>query len=238
MREATYFLALAGAALMAIGAPAAAQDSFGGTQRPATAAPPAGPAVTPPAAPPVQPMPADRPPQAGPGFGGPSGAPAAAPSAELQDFGVAPTNRLHTGAMHGPTPTSIPGGKVITTSQVAELLRSGAGQYLLLDVLGGPEMLPNARPAAWLAQPGSFDDPIQQQAAGAFQQATGGRKDAPIVLYCQSSYCWMSYNAALRAIAAGYTNVLWYRGGIEAWKAAGMSVQGAGGGSPAGSPRG
>jgi rhodanese-related sulfurtransferase len=42
----------------------------------------------------------------------------------------------------------------------------------------------------------------------------------------------MSYNAALRAIAAGYSNVLWYRGGIEAWKAAGMPVQAAGAGSP------
>ena len=239
MKLAMHSLVLAGAALMAVGVPTAAQDSFGGTQRPATAGPPAGPGVTPPAAPPVQPMPADRPPPAaGPGFGGPSGTPAAAPSAELQDFGVPPTNRLHTGAMHGPTPASIPGGKVATTSQVAELLRSAAGRYLLLDVLGGPEMLPNALPAAWLAQPGSFDDPVQQQAAGAFQQATGGRKDAPIVLYCQSSYCWMSYNAALRAIAAGYTNVLWYRGGIEAWKAAGLPVQGAGGGSPASSPRG
>ena len=35
----------------------------------------------------------------------------------------------------------------------------------------------------------------------------------------------MSYNAALRAINAGYTNVKWYRGGIEAWKAAGLPTQ-------------
>jgi hypothetical protein len=35
----------------------------------------------------------------------------------------------------------------------------------------------------------------------------------------------MSYNAALRAINAGYTNVLWYRGGIEAWKMAGLPTQ-------------
>jgi 3-mercaptopyruvate sulfurtransferase SseA len=35
----------------------------------------------------------------------------------------------------------------------------------------------------------------------------------------------MSYNAALRAINLGYTNVLWYRGGIEAWQQAGLPVQ-------------
>jgi rhodanese-related sulfurtransferase len=35
----------------------------------------------------------------------------------------------------------------------------------------------------------------------------------------------MSYNAALRAINLGYRNVLWYRGGVEAWKAGGNQVQ-------------
>ena len=242
MNRATRFPILAGMLLAVVGAPTAAQDSFGGTRGSAAAQPPARQDLPPSPAPamqPVPPVPVERPSAAqGPGFAAPAGGPAAGAPAELQDFGVPPTNRLHTGAMHGPTPASIPGGKVVTTTQVADLLRSGAGQVLLLDVLGGPEMLPGARPAAWLAQPGSFEDPLQQQAAGAFQQATGGRKDAPIVLYCQSSYCWMSYNAALRAIAAGYTNVQWYRGGIEAWKAAGLPVQGAGGGSPASSPRG
>ena len=38
----------------------------------------------------------------------------------------------------------------------------------------------------------------------------------------------MSYNASLRAINLGYTNVLWYRGGIEAWKQAGLPVQSSG----------
>ena len=47
--------------------------------------------------------------------------------------------------------------------------------------------------------------------------------------YCQGTYCWMSYNAALRAINLGYTNVLWYRGGIEAWKQAGLPTAPAGG---------
>jgi len=38
----------------------------------------------------------------------------------------------------------------------------------------------------------------------------------------------MSYNAAVRASRMGYSQVLWYRGGIEAWKAAGQRVQGPG----------
>jgi rhodanese-related sulfurtransferase len=34
----------------------------------------------------------------------------------------------------------------------------------------------------------------------------------------------MSYNAALRAVNLGYTQVFWYRGGIEAWQLAGLQV--------------
>ena len=53
---------------------------------------------------------------------------------------------------------------------------------------------------------------------------TAGNLATPLVFYCLSTECWMSYNAALRAINMGFTNVLWYRGGIEAWKAAGQQV--------------
>ncbi len=37
--------------------------------------------------------------------------------------------------------------------------------------------------------------------------------------------CWGSYNAALRAIRLGYTNVHWFRGGVEAWQQAGLPLR-------------
>jgi rhodanese-related sulfurtransferase len=151
--------------------------------------------------------------------------PAGGNDAESQDFGVAPTSELHTGAMHGPTPTTIPGGMVITTGALAQLLAGQQVRPLILDVLGGPEVIPGAQNAVPAAQPGSFNDQTQQQFGQWLQQVTQGNKETPIVLYCLSNQCWMSYNASLRAIALGYKNVLWYRGGIEAWKAAGQQVQ-------------
>ena len=151
--------------------------------------------------------------------------PAGNDAAESQDFGVAPTSQLHTGAFHGPTPTTIPGGLVITTSALISLLGNQQARPLLLDVLGGPEIIPGAQNATPAAQPGNFSDQTQQQFGQWLQQVTQGNKAMPIVLYCLSNQCWMSYNAALRAINLGYTNVLWYRGGIEAWKAAGQQVQ-------------
>lgn len=144
---------------------------------------------------------------------------------ERQDFGVQPTKQLHAGPMHGPTPASIPGGQVITTKGLAALVQGRQAPHILFDVLGQPEMLPDAVSAAWLAQPGSFKDAVQQQAGQMLGQQTQGHKDVALVFYCLSRECWMSYNAALRAIHAGYKNVLWYRGGIEAWKLAGLPIQ-------------
>jgi PQQ-dependent catabolism-associated CXXCW motif protein len=144
---------------------------------------------------------------------------------ERQDYGVQPTPQLHTGQPHGPTPASIPGGQVITTKGLVALIQGQQAPHLLFDVLGGPQVLPGAIPAMILAQPGSFDDPISQQLGQMLEQASGGRKDMPLVFYCLSTHCWMSYNAALRAINLGYTNVLWYRGGIEAWQMAGLPTQ-------------
>ncbi len=146
---------------------------------------------------------------------------------ERQDFGVQPSKQLHAGAMHGPTPASIPGGQIITTKGLVALVQGKQAPFMLFDVLGGPQTLPGAIPAVVLAQAGSFNDQVSQQFGQNLQQATGGKKDTPLVFYCLSTQCWMSYNASLRAINLGYTNVLWYRGGLEAWQQAGLPTQSA-----------
>ncbi|MGV6804628.1 MAG: rhodanese-like domain-containing protein, partial [Ruegeria sp.] len=149
---------------------------------------------------------------------------------ERQDLGVPATDQLHSGAMHGDTPSSIPGGQVITTKGIVELVQGQATPYLLFDVLGSYEMMPGAIPAAQASSPGQFGDQISQQMDNYLQQATQGNKEVPLIFYCASRQCWMSYNASLRAIKLGYKNVLWYRGGLEAWQEAGGPTVPAGGG--------
>lgn len=144
---------------------------------------------------------------------------------ERQDFGVPPTGQLHAGPMHGPTPASIPGGQVITTKGLLSLIEARQVPFVLLDVLGAPETIPASVLAVPAHQPGSLNDRVQQEFGAFLQDVTGGNRETPLVLYCLSNQCWMSYNAALRAIHLGYTNVLWYRGGLEAWKAAGQATQ-------------
>ena len=142
---------------------------------------------------------------------------------ERQDFGVPPTKQLHAGAITGRNHE--PSGWQITPPKACWHVQGRQTPFVLFDVLGQPDMLPNAVPAAWLAQAGSFDDAVQRQASQLFGQHTQGRKDTALVFYCLSRECWMSYNAALRAVHAGYKNVLWYRGGIEAWNFAGLPTQ-------------
>ena len=142
---------------------------------------------------------------------------------EMRDFGVPPTNRLRSGQMHGATPTSIPGAQVVGTEALLSALQSGQ-QVLLIDVLGGNYSLPGAFTAPPLAEHGNFGDRTQQRAAQWLQQITGGAAQTPIVIYCSDPQCWLSYNATLRVVAAGYTNVYWYRGGLQAWQMAGLQL--------------
>jgi rhodanese-related sulfurtransferase len=143
---------------------------------------------------------------------------------ERQDMKVSAPKSLHTGSMHAPTPNAIPGGQVITTQELVPLLKTSQGRAYLFDVLGGPQQLPGAIAAAPASQPGSFDDDLQRRFGQALHEVTQGNREAPLVFYCGGPQCWMSYNAALRAINLGYTNVLWYRGGIEAWQKAGFPL--------------
>ena len=46
-------------------------------------------------------------------------------------------------------------------------------------------------------------------------KALDGRQ-RPLVFYCLKD-CWMSWNAAKRALALGYSNVAWYPEGSDGW---------------------
>jgi PQQ-dependent catabolism-associated CXXCW motif protein len=48
---------------------------------------------------------------------------------------------------------------------------------------------------------------------------TGGDTSRDMVFYCMAN-CWMSWNAAKRAISWGYSNVIWYPEGADGWEAA------------------
>jgi len=143
---------------------------------------------------------------------------------EDRDWGVAPTPRLRTTDYHGPTPRGIPGGRVVTTNELKTLLEKEPRPYLI-DVLGGGVHRTLAG-AFWMLASGAGDMGREEEKRflEAIAKFAGGDKGRPMVFFCVDSQCWLSYNAALRAIAAGYTNVMWYRGGIAAWRTAGLPM--------------
>ena len=56
------------------------------------------------------------------------------------------------------------------------------------------------------------------------KSVTGGQWDHPLVFYCRTD-CWMSWNAAKRAMSYGYTSVYWFADGIEDWLFEGYDVE-------------
>ena len=67
---------------------------------------------------------------------------------------------------------------------------------------------------------GTLTDEAQDRLGRAVSGLTGGDLARPIVAVGWNSERFDGRNLALRLVALGYTNVLWYRGGREAWEAA------------------
>jgi thiosulfate/3-mercaptopyruvate sulfurtransferase len=79
--------------------------------------------------------------------------------------------------------------------------------------------------------PGSFNFPaysedstIEKTVEEKWPQAKAAR--APVVLYCYGRGCIRSRDAAARLARAGFTNLLWFREGLDAWRVAGLPVAG------------
>ena len=145
---------------------------------------------------------------------------------EAADHGVPPQSALRAAEHHAPTPLTAPGARTVATAELRRILQAEP-RPVLIDVLGGDghATLPGA---AWLPGAGrgeSFEDGLQQRLGQALAVLTGGDRARPVVFYCASAQCWLSYNAALRAVRLGYGSVLWYRGGIEAWGASGGALE-------------
>jgi PQQ-dependent catabolism-associated CXXCW motif protein len=142
---------------------------------------------------------------------------------------TAPTLTYRSDSYHAETPNTIPGAKTIMTEALYALTQ-GKDAPVLIDVLGGNPHS-TIKGALWwrgaglgtTGPQGARD--MNARFAARLGAATQSDKTKAVVFFCLSYECWLSYNAALRAVEVGYTNVYWYRGGIESWKEAGNDMQ-------------
>lgn len=144
---------------------------------------------------------------------------------EDHDWLVPPTAQLRQPPYSGPTPLTIPGGLRITTAKLRSMLES-LPLPVLIDVASGSEHL-TLQGAYWLPGAGhglNFIDEVQASLSRFLEQVTEGNRNRPLIFFCVNLECWLSYNAALRAVSAGYTAVYWYRGGLAAWRSEGLQL--------------
>ena len=150
--------------------------------------------------------------------------PVAAFSFEGKDWNVEAPTIPRSGTAHAPTPTSIPGARVIKTLQLKTLLETEKNA-VMVDVLDSKTR--NSIPGAfWLSGAGSgqFYAAEKSRFATALEKLTGGDKARPLVFLCVSAECWLSYNASLHALEAGHKDVIWYRGGTNSWTGANLEL--------------
>ena len=145
---------------------------------------------------------------------------------ENVEFGVRPQTMLRSDVGTA-TPTSIPGARTVSTAQVMYEVRQNR-RMVLVDALENvhAQTIAGAVHLPTSGRSGSFSDGFQSQLARDLSRLTQGQRDMPVVFFCQGVRCWESYNAALRARAAGFQNVFWYRGGLQSWAEAGLPMWG------------
>ena len=140
-------------------------------------------------------------------------------------------------AFRAPTPATLQGARVISTEEARALWEGGGAGFV--DVLPQPPKpdLPEGtfwRPpprenipgSLWL--PGTGYGALSPEAQAYFEaglaRASGDDPSRTVVFYCQAE-CWMSWNAAKRALDASHEAVAWYPEGTDGWAAAGLPLE-------------
>ncbi len=121
------------------------------------------------------------------------------------------------------TPNSLPGATVVTAAQVRQLVASGA---VIVDTRSEKEFktrrIPQAVYVPYIEK--SLKDVAFDPAKDDFSALAKLDKSKPTIFSCNGAECWKSYKASKAAVAAGFKQVYWFRGGLPEWEASGLQV--------------
>lgn len=136
-----------------------------------------------------------------------------------------------------PVPLTLKGARVLSSDEAADLWNKNGG--IFLDVYPQAPKPPNLpadtfwrdpvhrsiEGARWLPNVGygALSDDMDKHFKQALEAISKGKRDAPLVFFCLKN-CWMSWNAAKRALEYGYTNVMWFRDGTDGWQELGYPL--------------
>jgi len=127
-------------------------------------------------------------------------------------------------------PAALDGANTITAAELKEFQSNT--EIVVVDVIPEhrrPDVLPKNQlwipvphkgvpGALWLPDTGfgSLSEVTENYFQAHLTRASGGNKAMPLVFYCRAN-CWMSWNAAKRALGYGYSNVYWFFDGVDDW---------------------
>lgn len=147
--------------------------------------------------------------------------------------GVAEPEGFRNENYRAPTPDTLRGARVLSTQDAEAAWKSRTA--IFLDVMPHAPRPANLPPgtiwrekprrsipgSAWLPDTGygALAPATDNYLRNNLVRLTGGDKTRMLVIYCLRD-CWMSWNAAKRILAMGYSNVAWYPDGTDGWEEA------------------
>jgi PQQ-dependent catabolism-associated CXXCW motif protein len=150
-------------------------------------------------------------------------------AARAQDRVGEPQN-YRTDNYRAPVPATLTGARVLTTEQAEAIWRAKTGAFIdVLPRAPKPKNLPEG--TVWRDQPrrnipgsiwlvdtgyGTLAAATEDYLKRGLDHASGGDRSRLLVFYCLAD-CWMSWNAAKRALSYGYSDVAWYPEGTDGW---------------------
>lgn len=150
---------------------------------------------------------------------------------------VAEPDEYRTNEYRTPVPPTLKGARVITAEEAEPLHKDKTA--LFIDVfprapkppdlpagtvwrdpphssIGGAHWLPNVGY-------GVLSPEFETYFRTNLEKLTGKDPAKPVVFFCLKN-CWMSWNAAKRALSWGYKNVIWFPDGSDGWQNVGNDI--------------
>ena len=137
-----------------------------------------------------------------------------------------------------PTPSTLKGAAVLSSAQAHALWEAKTATFI--DVLPqAPRPLNLPKDVVWRDKPrfdvpgslwlpdtgyGELASPTLEYFVAGVRKAAAEDSGRMLAFYCQRN-CWMSWNAARRAVAMGLGKVAWYPEGVDGWSEAGYPLE-------------